>query len=443
MRNRRYIKEAPIDEPEGYRVNPELKSKIERGEDPLSQSPFIPKKREGERQSFTEIAATKRFRDVVEKLERYLGINVPNNMQGLQMMMVRLLNDIISFERTRKVQLERMAKELVEDELVDPKYREFIIFSPELVSLGEAGSERFQHEPEEYDSEEIEQAFEDSGENLEDFVNAFEEFDHMVAKRRFMNAIITGAAKKGHYMFEIIRDRLEEMQPGITDKYGAMMSLNDYLYWLIPPSRLEQLMQGGGSLMGGSEEIEMETDEEGNETGNFVVKARAVMFPILVHELIKGYYDVLGAGSIPTDPVLGQMVVSKADTTKSEIFDIIIGAYLWEKLLATYPEKILEENMKMVQSLIFREFSSLPKNKFTQIAKMMSADDPRAMVEMEKIADDIIENLNKQNLDELLGSDSSYDDYDDDDTMLPPSDDDEDELDLGFLDDLGIDKPKD
>jgi hypothetical protein len=54
-------------------------------------------------------------------------------------------------------------------------------------------------------------------------------------------------------------------------------------------------MASAGQNMGGSEEVEMEQDEDGEYTGNFVVRARAIMFPILVHELIKGYYDILGA----------------------------------------------------------------------------------------------------------------------------------------------------
>ena len=440
MKKNRKIFEAPIDEPQGFRMNPELKSKIERGETPMSQSPFIPKKGENDNQSFEEIAASKRFRDVVQKLERYLGMNVPNNMMGLQMMLMRLFNEVSTFESTRKEELENLAVELVSGELVDPKYAEFIKFDPKLVGMGQAGSENFQSEPDEFSSEDIELAFEDSGEDLEDFVDAFEHFDFLVAKRRFMNAIIQGAAKKGHYMFELIRDSLEEMEPGITDKYGALMAMNDYLYWLLPPDMMEQ-MAAAGQSMGGSEEIEMETDEEGNETGNFVVKAKAVMFPILVHELIKGYYDILGAGSIPEDPVQGQMVKAKADIITNEIFDIIIGAYLWEKLLESYPEKVLIENMKIVQSLIFREFSMLPKNKFTSLSQRINSGDTSAYRDMEKIADDIINRLNQQDLDEIL--DSSYEGDDDDDYPSYSSDnDDDDDIDLSFLDDLGIDTSK-
>lgn len=436
MKNNRRIFEAPIDEPDGFRMNPELKSKIERGDTPMSQSPFLPKRKEGDTKSFEEIAATKRFKDVVDKLKRYLGMNVPSNMMGLQMMLMRLFNEVSTFESTRKEELEQLAKDLVSNELVDEKYADFIKFVPKLVGMGEAGSENFQSEPEEFSSEDIELAFEDPEEELEDFIDAFEHFDYLVAKRRFMNSIIQGAAKKGHFMFELVREKLEGMERGITDKYGALMSMNDYLYWMMPPESLEQ-MAAAGQNMGGSEEIEMETDEDGEETGNYVVKAKAVMFPILVHELIKGYYDILGAGSIPEDPILGQMVVAKADTLTGEIFDIIVGTYLWEKLLESYPEKILIENMKMVQSLIFREFSKLPKNRFTSLAQRVNSGDQSAYDDMEKIADDIIESLNQQDLEEILGSNYDVDDVDD---ISPDLDnDDDDDVDLSFLGDLGID----
>jgi hypothetical protein len=163
------------------------------------------------------------------------------------------------------------------------------------------------------------------------------------------------------------------------------------------------------------------------------------MFPILVHELIKGYYDILGATSLPTDPIQAQMVKQTADTLVNEIFDIITGTYLWEKLLETYPAKVLEDNMKIVQSLIFREFSKLPKNKFTSLAQRVNKGDATAYTEMERIADQIIDELNKQDLEEILGN-SNYEDDDEDDMGYPSSDDDDD-IDLSFLSDLGIDTP--
>jgi hypothetical protein len=112
---------------------------------------------------------------------------------------------------------------------------------------------------------------------------------------------------------------------------------------------------------------------------------------------------------------------------------------LWEKLLESYPAKVLEDNMKIVQSLIFREFSKLPKNKFTSLAQRVNKGDATAYTEMERIADQIINELNKQDLEEILGN-LNYEDDDEDDMGYPSSDDDDD-IDLSFLSDLGIDTP--
>lgn len=443
MKNKRRIFEAPIDEPEGFRMNPDLKRSIERGETPYSDSPFFPKKKEGERQSFEEKAATKRFADVISKLERYLGERVPNNLGGLQMLLMGLFRDVKQFESGKERQLENLAVELAENELLDEKYRGFIKFDAKFKNLGDAPSANFQNEPEEFSSEDIELAFEDNGEDLDEFLDAFENFDYKVAKRRFFNAITQGFAKKGHFMFELVRDRLEEMEPGITDKYGALMALNDYLYWMLPPEMMEA-MAGSQQNIGGEEEIEFETDESGEQTGNMIVKAKGVIFPIIVHELLKGYMDIILAPSLPEDPIQAQMVRAKADTLVNEIFDIIVGVYLWERLIQSFPAKVFDdaENMKTVQGLIFREIIKIPKNRFISLAQRVNAGDQSAYAEMERIADDVMDQLNKQDLEEILGSFEAYDDEDDDYPTTPQSDDDDEDIDLSFLGDLGIEPPK-
>jgi CBS domain containing-hemolysin-like protein len=166
----------------------------------------------------------------------------------------------------------------------------------------------------------------------------------------------------------------------------------------------------------------------------------------LVHELLKGYKDIILAPSLPEDPVQAQMVRGVADTAVNEIFDIIIGAYLWEKLREALPAKIFEdeEGMKTVQGLVFREMIKIPKRRFISLAQRINSGDQSAYSEMEEIADTVIDDLNKMDLEEILGSFDSYEDDDDEDMpTLPPSDDDDDDnIDLSFLDDFGIDKPK-
>ena len=56
---------------------------------------------------------------------------------------------------------------------------------------------------------------------------AFEKFDLEKAKRRFINHLIQGASKKGHYMYHLVRDELETVDPQLLNLYGVLMSIND------------------------------------------------------------------------------------------------------------------------------------------------------------------------------------------------------------------------
>jgi len=117
---------------------------------------------------------------------------------------------------------------------------------------------------------------------------------------------------------------------------------------------------------------------------------------------------------------------------------------LWERLIQSFPAKVFDdaENMKTVQGLIFREIIKIPKNRFISLAQRVNAGDQSAYAEMERIADDVMDQLNKQDLEEILGSFDAYDDEDDDYPTTPPSDDDDEDIDLSFLGDLGIEPPK-
>ena len=88
-------------------------------------------------------------------------------------------------------------------------------------------------EPEELDDEEVQQQFginaDEAEDDLENFMEAMEKFDIEKAKRRFINSLIQGASKKGHYMFHLVRrcnlDRIRSHN--LLNLYGVLMSIAD------------------------------------------------------------------------------------------------------------------------------------------------------------------------------------------------------------------------
>jgi len=428
MAKKNTIHEAPIDygdRPE--RMSPDVESKINRGETPLSKNPAFPDIQGGQvPQTFEQLIASKRFKDVVDKVKRYTGqenISGQNALMQLQMAMMRGVQDLFAIQRNNKEYLENLAVDLVRKEMgVRPDQLQY---DAKLVGMGEIDMEGFSKEGEEPEEEEIEQNFQQQEEDIEDFITAFERFDIEKAKRRFINALIQGSSKKGHYMFELVRDELDRIDPRLLNLYGVVMSINDLMYWVLPDQMMDMMMSQSG--VGGKEEVDIETDPP-------TVKARGLFFPILVHELIKGTMEVLGTQGLPDDPKQAEMVMASTDTLANEVWDLRLGPVLWEKFLTAYPERLFEEDKKFIQSYLFARFSALSADEFFKLAKMILRGDAKATSILDRMVTEIVNHLNEVHSDD--DEDSSDYDTEDDGEDGP---DDLSDLD-DFLGSLGIDR---
>ena len=429
MANKERINEAPPidygDRPE--RMSPDVEGKINRGETPLSNNPAFPNIQSGQvPQTFEQLIASKRFKDVVDKVKRYTGqqnISGQNALMQLQTAMMRSVQTLFQIQANNKEYLENLAVDLVRKEMgVRPDQLQY---DAKLVGMGQIDMSGFSKEGEEPDEEEVEQNFQQQEEDVEDFITAFERFDIEKAKRRFINALIQGSSKKGHYMFELVRDELDRIDPRLLNLYGIVMSVNDLMYWVLPDEMMDMMMSQSG--VGGKEEVDIETDPP-------TVKARGLFFPILIHELIKGTMEVLGTQGLPDDPKQAEMVMASTDTLANEVWDLRLGPVIWEKFLTAYPERLFDEDKKFIQSYLFARFSALSADEFFNLAKMILRGDAKATSILDKMVTEIVNHLNEVHSDD--DEDSSDYDTDDDGEDGP---DDLSDLD-DFLGSLGIDR---
>ena len=354
MSKKKNIHEAPIDYgdyPE--RMSPDIERRIAAGETPLSKNPAFPNIEAGQvPTTFEELVASKRFKDVVDKVKRYTGqqnISGQNALMQLQMAMMGAVQDLFRIQANHKEYLENLAIDLVRKEMgVRPDQLQY---EAKLVGMGGIDMSGFSKEGEEPSEEEVESNFKEKEEDLEDFISAFERFDIEKAKRRFINALIQGSSKKGHYMFELVREELDRIDPRLLNLYGIVMSINDLMDWVLPDQMMDMMMSQSG--VGGKEEVNIETDPP-------TVKAQGLFFPILVHELIKGTMEVLGTQGLPDDPKQAEMVMSSTDTLANEIWDLRIGPVLWEKFLAAYPERLFDEDKKIAHIEVAKFWVDFP-----------------------------------------------------------------------------------
>ena len=399
--------EAPIDYEGPERMEPGIERKITSKQTPFNQNPALPQ--DGDK-DYIEVISSKRFKDSVDKVRRYLGdttaIQGNNPMMGLMSTVMNGLQRIVQVESQNKEYLERLAVNLVVKELGIPEGS--LQFDAQLVHGPMAAAQGMQTEPQQPSDEEVKDAFkkaEDHSEELEDFADEFEKFNLEKSKRRLINSLIQGAAFKGGHMYVLVSDELSRLDPNLLNHYGVTQALMEHLYWLYPD--MEGMAGSGGGQMGQSE-VDDETDPP-------TVKARAMTFPLLVHELVKGVYEVFGTHGLPDDPKQAEMVLGAEDTLPAEIWDSRLGPIFWEKFLEAYPDKLFDDDMKHIQHYLFVRFSKLSAQEFLRVAKLILEGNPQGAQFIQRMVDEIVNDLKKDEYDEKMGDDNDDDDYGDDD----------------------------
>jgi hypothetical protein len=407
---KKQVSEMPMQFDTDQRPDPSIEKSLADKDTPLSTNPAIDidVDSNGIPDSFEELLASERYKEVVTKMKDATGIeNVGTGMGGIMQLMPIIGQSFMSVQRTEsqyKSQLERLAIELVikEEGLVEFEEGVYGIKShPEkrfqleakLVNMGNVKQDDFQQTPEEPTEEEFEQE--------EQAFETFEELKLERAKRRLINAIMQGSSKKGHYMYALVQRELRDLtgSDNLFNQYGVMMAANDMLYWQVPAS---MMLPGGGpggqdAPVGGREEIEMETDPP-------TIKATAISFPILLHELIKGIKEYLGAYSMDDlSPDQQEKVMELEDTLDKEIWDLRLGPAIWNRFRASYPENILvDEDKKFLQNALYAEFVLLDAKSLLVLAKEAIQGTDKGKKMISDLVNGIIERMRGEDAEEAM-----------------------------------------
>ena len=396
LKIKKYLKEDAIEYfgDEFEKMDPSIQRKIEAGDFPGAGSEAYPSvDPEGIPDTFEELVASKRFKSVVDRVKQYTGIESVGrgSFMQLQRLMMGATMKIMQIESQHKEELEDLAVRIVKEEFNVSD--DDLQFDAKIVGMGQIDMSGMQGQSQEQQMDSEEEAMEE-----------FEDFDLEKQKRRFLNQLIQGASKKGHYMFHLVEEELNEINPELINLYGVMMSINDLVYWIMPDQTTMMMAQSGASIAG-KEEVDLETDPP-------TVIARGITFPVLVHELVKGVMEVLAASGLPSDPNKAKRVIDSEDTLVAEVWDLRLGPVIWEKFRESYPEEILQDEKVIIQSYLFSELASMDVRDFFKLTKLILSGSEEGKNEVKRIVDEIIAELDKYEYEDAM------DDYgDDDDTM--------------------------
>jgi len=182
--------------------------------------------------------------------------------------------------------------------------------------------------------------------------------EKMKAKRRIINGITQGASVRGSFWFLMFKEYLNAINPELVDKYNEILKLAFGIYDDENAIAMMLAMLAQGQKIQGGES-EMEYDEENEQ---FVIKAAALCFPMLVHEIIKGLYEIVGTEGFGADKEKNQAIVGAVDKLSNEPRDFQYGKFIFDALNDLYKNSGI--NDARVRELFFAEVYKLIDDEF-------------------------------------------------------------------------------
>lgn len=354
--------------PEGLmeRMHPQLEDDLANGKHSLGKHPIFP---EGDECTFEEKIIGERFNEVAKRYKRAYDVDSINEKEVMSGMMP-LVRETMGLEAKHKRALEKLAEEMIREEYDMDK--DVVEIHAELTQDINMEGTKKNPKP---------MAVEMEFKNHEELSNANEE----VYKRRFLNAMTQGAAKKCNHMFHMVDDELTDLDPRLANKYAKMMASADYMYYIIPA------MENG--VNAGIVRVQFPT----KDNPKAIIYAQAMVFPVLIHELVKGVMELLSAHGLPKNKKVGNYVINKADFLAAEPWDMRMGPGLWERFT-----RMIEPDDFKLKHHIYTELAALPVREFNIKMREIMAGTKEGKKVIQLIVDDIKKGLQEDEFNEAM-----------------------------------------
>lgn len=243
-----------------------------------------------------------------------------------------------------------------------------------------------------------------------------------IHKRNMINALVQGAAKKGHYIFQKpeIKERLDEIDPQLYPAYLKIMSINDFMYFSME-QMIEMMSQTGNGVAG---KVKLENKDEDEEEGgegedepDTKIVAEGLIFPILCHEIIKGLEESIARHGLPEDPEMSRNVRGVTDVLSNEPMQLRIGPEIVEKLRFALPDEMFDDvNKGLVPWFYSILYKTEAKEFLDIIGNAISEDESKVRKATAKFKEIMKQaQQSKSEYDDFKGEEGSEDDDDDDD----------------------------
>jgi hypothetical protein len=182
--------------------------------------------------------------------------------------------------------------------------------------------------------------------------------EKLKAKRRIINGITQGASIRGAFGFMLFKEYLDQINPELVAKYNEILKLAFGIYDDEKAiAMLLSMIAQNQNIPGGESEMEYDEQEE-----QFVIKAKAICFPMLVHEIVKGLYEIVGTEGFGPDKEKNKAIIGAVDKLSNEPNDLRFGKFFYDAISKIYNDSDIDD--ARVRELFFAEVYKLDNNDF-------------------------------------------------------------------------------
>jgi hypothetical protein len=414
------------DRPE--RMDPRLERKLGSPESLYAKNPAL---RKGV--ADVERLVSSRFGKVADKLKQVTGIQDISSEQVQRMMIQEMMSKVppvTRIESRHREELEQLAIEACLEETQVPSDW-FTIEA--MLNRSPINISDFRMQATKPKKKEDEDSPEIPSFDVEDLTDE-ELMELEIHKRNMINALVQGAAKKGHYIFQKpeVKERLDAIDPQLYPAYLSIMAINDFMYFSME-QMIEMMSQTGNGVAGKVKLVNKEPEDEdegdeGEEEPDTKIVAEGLIFPIVCHEIIKGIEESIARHGLPEDPVMSQQVRAYTDVLSNEPMQLRIGPEIVEKIRFALPDEMFDDENKGLVPWFYTTLYQTPAKEFLDIIGDAISEDQSKVNRATSKFKEIMKQAQK--------SKSEYDDFKGEEG----SDDEDDDYDQLYRD-LGIPRP--
>jgi len=367
----------------------------------------------------------------IEDEGRRKGQGNPNQIGGRMMQLVDSNKSLI---RGKESEIEKFAEELIKS--VYSGFMDNVELDLQIVRDGMAVKE-FMDEEDEKKEERNKKEKEEKKENPQNSTRKSNDSNLRleIDKRKLANAITQGESKNTK---EVIRmpECLDGLKRILGDRNGEQLhrqlleitELADKMDWIIPVQAKADMMERHPEGMAGACSVdwknedkdekeenqdaaqnvldELQNKEEGDDlnemsdeleeimsSGKPVIRARGIDFVMLIHETVKGIYELITSRGIPEDSELASNVFLNTETFEDEAEDFRYGPQIASDLRDFINDNRKTDRYPNVREFVFGKMMESPAEDFLKLIKGILMKTPEARTQVDRLIDEVIEEL--------------------------------------------------